>query len=84
MRHHCVRWGSGDTCFRIHSAVVIDIGIAQRASSDSITTYTNGCYRSALQAGSVVLSEGWQFILGFAQNLQAAGKDEYKKTEKTT
>lgn len=49
-----------NTCFRIHSTIVVDIGIAQRASSDSITTYTNGCYRSALQAGSIVLSTSFK------------------------
>ena len=75
-QHEAVQCALGfkgtNTCFRIHSTVVIDVGVAQRASSDSITTYTNGCYRSALQAGSVVLSTSFK---DFAQNLQAAGKD---------
>jgi len=55
-------FSKSNTCFRIHSAIVIDIGIAQRASSDSITAYTNGCYRSTLQAGSILLSKEWHFI----------------------
>ena len=63
-QHEAVQCALGfkgtNTCFRIHSTVVIDIGIPQRASSDSITTYTNRCYRSALQAGSVMLSTSFK------------------------
>ena len=60
-----------NTCFRIHSTIVIDIGIAQRASSDSITTYTNGCYRSALQAGNIVLSTSFKGLHRIYRQQQA-------------